>query len=79
LESDETAGWYKNGTNVFTNNKVLAYNPSLNFISKSPVITSAEVKEKALLNGNTEVGIELVTAQFPQWSTGWTRFPTKGN
>ena len=79
MESNETAQAYKAGVSKFQNNKVLALDPNLNFISKATtIITSADVKTKALAEGNTEVGIELVTAQFPSWTQGWTRFPSKG-
>ena len=82
LESDETANAYNNGISVFQNNKVGAFDPALNFISKSPVITSAEVKTKALANGNTEIQFteqQIQALLIPNWSSGWTRFPSKGN
>jgi hypothetical protein len=79
MESNETAQAYKDGVSKFQNNKVLALDPNLNWISKATtVITSADVKAKALADGNTESAVELVTSQFPTWSTGWTRFPGKG-
>ena len=79
MESNETAQAYKEGVSKFQNNKVLALDPNLNFISKATtIITSADVKTKALAEGNTETGVDLVTAQFPSWTQGWTRFPIKG-
>jgi hypothetical protein len=82
LESDETANWYKNGLVTFVNNKVQAFNPTLNFISKSSVITSTDVKTKALNEGNTETNYtttEIETLSKPVWVNSWTRFPIKGN
>lgn len=82
LESDETANAYKNGVSLFENNKVGAFDQTLNFISKSPVITSADVKTKALANGNTEVQFteqQIQSILVPVWSSGWTRFPSKGD
>jgi hypothetical protein len=76
LESDETAGAYNSNISSFTNNKIGAFNADLNFISKSPVITSADVKEKALNEGNTEITGFAIT--LPNWINGWTRTPDKG-
>jgi hypothetical protein len=81
LESDETANWYKNGLVTFINNKVQTFNPTLNFISKSSVITSADVKTKALNEGNTETNFtttEIESLSKPVWVNSWTRFPNKG-
>jgi len=81
LESDETANWYKNGLLVFVNNKVQTFNTSLNFISKSAVISSTDVKSKALSEGNIETSYtltEIDELSKPVWITGWTRFPIKG-
>jgi hypothetical protein len=90
MESDETATSYKNGISVFKNNVVYAFNSS-SFISKSPVITSSEVSQKALSEGN-QVSVSLGLDQnfYPlintdkgaltqgNWLNGWTRMPQKG-
>lgn len=78
LESNETATWYKDGTAKFENNSVGSFAPDLNFISKSSVITSADVKTKALSQGNKEISAILPELSNPLWINGWTRFPVKG-
>jgi len=82
MESNETAQFYKDGVSKFQNNKIGSYN-LLNFISKATtIITSDLVKTKALSEGNTEItltSIEIETLAKPTWTSGWTRFPTKGN
>jgi hypothetical protein len=82
MESNETAQAYKDGISKFQNNEVQAYDPLLNFKSTSAVITAADMKVKALSEGNKEVSYtkaEMETLSKPIWSNGWTRFPTKGN
>ncbi len=82
IESNETAQAYKDGVSKFQNNEVQAFDPLLNFKSTSAVITAAQMKEKALLEGNVEktyTKAELEALSKPIWSNGWTRFPTKGN
>jgi hypothetical protein len=82
MESNETAQFYKDGVSKFQNNKIGSFN-SLNFISKATtIITSDAVKTKALSEGNTEITLtatEIETLSKPNWTEGWTRFPTKGN
>ncbi len=82
MESNETAQFYKDGVSKFQNNKIGSFN-SLNFISKATtIITSDLVKTKALSEGNTEITLtptEIETLSKPNWTNGWTRFPTKGN
>jgi hypothetical protein len=55
----------------------------LNFISRATtIITSDLVKTKALSEGNTEITLttaEIETLSKPTWTSGWTKFPTKGN
>lgn len=82
IESNETAQAYKDGISKFQNNEVQAYDPLLNFKSTSAVITAADMKVKALSEGNKEVTYtkaEMETLSKPVWTNGWTRFPTKGN
>ena len=82
MESNETAQAYKDGASKFQNNEVQAYDPLLNFKSTSAVITAADMKVKALTEGNKEVSYtkaEMETLSKPIWISGWTRFPTKGN
>ena len=82
MESNETAQAYKDGVSKFQNNEVQAYDPLLNFKSTSVVITAADMKVKALTEGNKEVSYtkaEMETLSKPIWISGWTRFPTKGN
>jgi hypothetical protein len=85
LESNETAQAYKDGTSIFKNNKVGTYTPNIakNFISgATTIITSADVKTKALAEGNTEIAStdeEILKLEKPSWTSSWTRFPTKGN
>jgi hypothetical protein len=85
LESNETAQAYKDGKSIFKNNKIgtFATNTSRNFISgATSIISSADVKIKALADGNTEIestNAEILKLEKPSWTTGWTRFPTKGN
>ena len=82
MESNETAQFYKDGVSKFQNNKIGSYN-LLNFISKATtIITSDAVKTKALSEGNTEITLtpaEIETLSKPTWTSGWTKFPTKGN
>jgi hypothetical protein len=82
MESNETAQFYKDGVSKFQNNKIGSFN-SLNFISKATtIITSDAVKTKALSEGNTEITLtptEIETLSKPNWTAGWTKFPTKGN
>jgi hypothetical protein len=82
MESNETAQAYKDGISKFQNNEVQSYDPLLNFKSTSAVITAADMKVKALSEGNKEVSYtkaEMETLSKPIWTNGWTRFPTKGN
>jgi hypothetical protein len=83
MESNETAQAYKDGISKFENNEVQAYDSTLNFISKATtILTSLEVKTKALTQGNKQVLYtknEVETISKPGWTIGWTRFPTKGN
>ena len=82
MESNETAQAYKDGVSKFQNNEVQSYDPLLNFKSTSAVITAADMKLKALSEGNKEVSYtkaEMETLSKPTWVNGWTRFPTKGN
>ena len=78
MESNETAQSYKDGVSKFENNSVGSFVPSLNFISKSAVITSADVKTKALSQGNKEIDVVIPEISTPSWTNGWTRFPAKG-
>ena len=78
MESNETAQSYKDGVSKFENNSVGSFVPNLNFISKSAVITSADVKIKALSQGNKEIDVVIPEISTPSWTTGWTRFPIKG-
>lgn len=78
LESNETATFYKDGTSKFENNSVGSFIPDLNFISKSSVITSLDVKTKALSQGNKEISAIAPEISSPLWTNGWTRFPAKG-
>jgi hypothetical protein len=82
MESNETAQFYKDGISKFQNNKIGSFN-GLNFISKATtIITSDLVKTKALSEGNTEITLttaEIETLSKPTWTSGWTKFPTKGN
>jgi hypothetical protein len=82
MESNETAQFYKDGVSKFQNNKIGSFN-LLNFISKATtIITSDAVKTKALSEGNTEITLtasEIETLSKPNWTNGWTKFPTKGN
>jgi hypothetical protein len=82
MESNETVQAYKDGISKFQNNEVQSYDPLLNFKSTSAVITAADMKVKALTEGNKEVSYtkaEMETLSKPIWISGWTRFPTKGN
>jgi hypothetical protein len=82
MESNETAQAYKDGINKFENNEIQAYDSTLNFISKATtILTSLEVKTKALANGNKQVSYtkaEMEALARPSWINGWTRFPSKG-
>jgi hypothetical protein len=82
IESNETATAYKDGISKFLNNEIQAFDPLLNFKSTSTLFTAAQMKEKALGEGNVEKNYtkaELETLSKPIWSNGWTRFPSKGN
>ena len=82
MESNETAQAYKDGVSKFQNNEVQAYDPLLNFKSTSTIFTAANMKVKALSDGNKEVlytKAEMDILSKPIWISGWTRFPTKGN
>ena len=82
LESNETAQSYKDGISKFENNEYQSFDPLLNFKSTSTVIIAADMKVKALSQGNKEVfytKTEMETLSKPIWSNGWTRFPSKGN
>jgi hypothetical protein len=81
MESNETAQSYKDGVSKFENNEIQAYDPLLNFKSTSTVITAADMKIKALSQGNKEVSYtkqQMEELSKPSWSSGWTRFPIKG-
>ena len=81
VESNETAQAYKDGVSKFENNEVQSYDPLLNFKSTSTVITAADMKTKALSQGNKEVSYtkaEMEVLSKPTWINGWTRFPSKG-
>jgi hypothetical protein len=82
MESNETAQAYKDGVSKFQNNEIQSYDPLLNFKSTSTVFTAADMKVKAISEGNKEVSYtktEMETLSKPIWISGWTRFPTKGN
>jgi hypothetical protein len=82
MESNETAQAYKDGVSKFQNNEIQSYDPLLNFKSTSTVFTAADMKVKALSEGNKEVSYtkaDMETLSKPIWINGWTRFPTKGN
>ena len=82
MESNETLQAYKDGISKFQNNEVQAYDPLLNFKSTSIVFTAADMKAKALSEGNKQVSYtkaEMEILSKPIWISGWTRFPTKGN
>lgn len=81
IESNETAQSYRDGVSKFQNNEVQTYDPAFNFRSTSALFTAAQVKQKALEDGNKEVSYTVDEMNFlskPSWSNGWTRFPTKG-
>jgi len=81
IESNETAQAYKDGISKFENNEIQAFDPLLNFKSTSTVFTAANMKEKALSQGNVEKNYtkaEMETLSKPIWINGWTRFPAKG-
>lgn len=90
MESDETTNSYKNGISIFKNNVIYSLNFN-NFISKSPVMTSSDVSQKALSEGNITIdNIGLNQNFIPvlesnkgalvqgNWLNGWTRMPNKG-
>jgi hypothetical protein len=82
MESNETAQSYKDGISKFQNNEVQSFDPLQNFRSTSAVIVAADMKTKALSEGNKEVSYtksEMETLSKPIWANGWTRFPSKGN
>jgi hypothetical protein len=80
LESNETAGFVKDGVSVFENNSVGTFNPTLNFISKATtILTNDQLKTLALSKSNKEITNVLSDLDKPIWSNGWTRFPSKGN
>jgi hypothetical protein len=81
IESNETAQAYKDGVSKFENNEIQSFDPLLNFKSTSTVFTAANMKTKALSQGNKEVSYtkaEMETLSKPIWVNGWTRFPAKG-
>jgi len=81
VESNETAQAYKDGISKFENNEVQSYDPLQNFRSTSTVITAADMKIKALGQGNKEASYtksEMEVLSKPVWINGWTRFPVKG-
>jgi hypothetical protein len=80
LESNETTLFMKDGVSVFENNSVGVFTPSLNFISKATtILTSDQLKTLALSKGNKEIDVVIPELDKPNWTLGWTRFPTKGN
>lgn len=80
LESNETAGFVKDGISVFENNSVGTFNPTLNFISKATtILTNDQLKTLALSKSNKEIDVVIPELDKPIWVTGWTRFPSKGN
>jgi hypothetical protein len=80
LESNETAGFVKDGVSVFENNSVGTFNPTLNFISRATtILTNDQLKTLALSKSNKEITNVLSDLDKPIWSNGWTRFPSKGN
>ena len=80
LESNETAGFVKDGVSVFENNSVGTFNPTLNFISKATtILTNEQLKALALSKNNKEIDVVIPELDKPVWVNGWTRFPTKGN
>jgi len=81
IESNETATTYKDGISKFQNNEIQAFDPLLNFKSTSTLFTAAQMKTKALAEGNVEKNYtkaELETLSKPTWTNVWTRFPAKG-
>jgi hypothetical protein len=80
LESNETAGFVKDGVSVFENNSVGTFNPTLNFISKATtILTNDQLKTLVLSKNNKEIDVVIPELDKPVWVNGWTRFPTKGN
>jgi len=80
LESNETAGFVKDGISVFENNSVGTFNPTLNFISKATtILTNDQLKTLALSKSNREIDVVIPELDKPVWVNGWTRFPSKGN
>jgi len=80
LESNETAGFVKDGVSVFENNSIGTFNPTLNFISKATtILTNDQLKTLALSKNNKEIDVVIPELDKPVWVNGWTRFPTKGN
>ena len=82
LESTVTAQSYKDGVSRFSNNKIGVFDPLKNFVSAVPtIITAADMKTKALDEGNVEVVFsesDIQTLANPTWSQGWTRFVGRG-
>ena len=80
LESNETSQFIKDGVSVFENNSVGTFNPTLNFISKSPtILTNEQLKILMLSKNNVEIVGVVSNLTTPVWVNGWTRFPLKGN
>jgi hypothetical protein len=80
LESNETAGFVKDGVSVFENNSVGTFNPTLNFISKATtILTNDQLKTLALSKSNKEIDVVIPELDKPVWVNGWTKFPSKGN
>ena len=81
IESNETAQSYKDGISKFQNNEIQSFDPLLNFRSTSTVFIAANMKIKALGEGNIEKNytkLEMEALARPSWINGWTRFPSKG-
>jgi len=81
IESNETATSYKDGASKFENNEIQAFDPLLNFKSTSTLFNAAQMKTKALAEGNREVNytkLEMEAFAKPTWVNSWTRFPIKG-
>ena len=81
IESNETAQAYKDGVSKFENNEIQSYDPLLNFKSTSAIVTAADMKTKALSQGNKEISYtkaQMEALSKPIWINNWTRFPAKG-
>ncbi len=81
IESNETAQSYRDNLSAFTNNEIQSFDPTQNFRSTSVLLTAAQMKSKAIVEGNKETFYtknEAETLSKPFWVNGWTRFPQKG-